>query len=408
MLDSPSFAGGMDIVTPSPDAKASVVREALNMQVSRDGDLVTRPTPEQLIAVGALSICGFGGEIHVATADGWHAFDPASPTSTYRCIVSLSIHTAFYLTITDDLIVLASNAGIWQLQASTRLITRLDLPRPVPPIAVPYPTGYLTSGLYKLAVSEMVDGTEGPLSWVSEVFLSRGDTHGIEVRTTPGHKYRVYMSHPDGATLYYVGVSEGGLIVSELLETSFAAPCEYEDPLPVGSCMAYFGGCLWSAVGNVVYKSQPFRLGVTDSVKGFFQLPSRVKGLQAINDTLVVGTAGGTYVLEGYVLEDAKLSQVDDAPVVAGSLAMVPGSMLRPGYKDAVDGPYALWLTGRGHVVYSPSTGVKPITGQKLSLLTPRHGLTAVFSYGGTDYAATFCSAQAEYQPQCAVIKPGV
>jgi hypothetical protein len=216
--------------------------------------------------------------------------------------------------------------------------------------------GSLIAGTYAV-VCTFVDysGTESGSSLRSVIAVSDGAYIQLTQIPVPVDAsiavIRVYVTPPNGATPYHeVDVIPGAAsaYIYGVSSARAALRTELMDPLPVGVSLAHTKGRMFSAVGSVVYYSEPLRYGLCNIGDDFMMFPTPVTMLIANQEGLFI-CADKTYFLPD-VDNAAPLQVVLSCGAVPHSAAAIPNST------DVA------WLSTRGIVIGSVDGSVKAIT----------------------------------------------
>lgn len=201
-------------------------------------------------------------------------------------------------------------------------------PDPVAIVDGPWP-----AGRYQTAITYIDrDGRESAATesaYITLMVPSQVSLENIPTPSDPFASINVYMTEPNGTTLYYRASRPAGMSSSTVpfgppgraLETQFLAP------MPAGSHLAASNGRLYSAVKSVLWYSEPLRHGLTKPARNFVQFSGLVDGLAATGEA---GRGSGVYVSVGGMirwLDGANPGEFQSMQVYAHGA--VPGTMIR-------------------------------------------------------------------------------
>lgn len=396
MIEWKPFKAGMDLLTGDGAKADAALRDARNVVVDAAGEVVSRPTPELLDAGVYLALYAAGDELHAVTGSEWFVFNGAAVTK-----VADTSATRAAFAVAPEGVVLYTDTGYWLYAAGA--VRRVDIPKLPAPLLQEI-DGVLLPGAYKVAVAAIdPSGVDGPISWSSRIDLPRGGGIRVITAATP---VRVYLSHANGAELWYA-TGGSGVVDVRVADYGRQAAEQEEDTLPFAEYAAVYQGRLWALSGGALFFSQAYRYGVMSAYSGFMVLPGTSSGLAALDGPLFIGTSAGAFVLTSSDTERAELVHAHAAPVVPGSMVTLPGEALRGVLDEPPQKPVACWFTGAGHVVGLPDGTVVPLSPGRLALL-PATGRSATFSLDGETYVATFLSSPAAYERKCVFSKPAV
>ena len=256
------------------------------------------------------------------------------------------------------------SAGVWYPWA---------LPTPSAP-SVAGVAGALDKGAYQVVVSyrNSVTGEEGGVSPSTSHSLST--IGGLRVTlpgATPGATHiNVYVSTVNGEVPFLAAtVTTGTATVDIVLPASGREANErFEAPLPAGTQLFEFNGCLCSVNGSDVFEGIPYRHGYYLKTEGRIPFPASVSNaVPAENGVYVV--ADKTYWFQGAVMTKAEI--VKDVLPYGG----VPGTAFTtPDDKNMVG-----WF-GRDGIVLADTMGqVKAAMAENVDQVAPVSGTSAVF-----------------------------
>jgi hypothetical protein len=185
---------------------------------------------------------------------------------------------------------------------------------------------------------------------------------------------RVYMSTVDGSILYrQVDLPAGTTEYTITAATSDGAVLRTEllNPVPPGTSIAHCKGRMYSALGNVLYYSEPLWYGLCSLNTNFQMFPAPITLLVAVPDGLFV-CADKTYFYAGADSQDP-LRVVAPYGAVANSASLIPNStdvmwlstrgLVRAAtdgsLKALTEGAIAMQFAGDGASIYREQNGIK-------------------------------------------------
>ncbi len=255
-------------------------------------------------------------------------------------------------------------AGVWYPWA---------LPTPSAP-AVSGIAGTLFKGAYQVAVSycNNVTGEEGGVSPANSFALSADGALRVTLpaATVGATHINVYVSTVNGSVpLLAATVATGSATADITAQASGREANErFEAPLPAGTQLFEFNGCLCSVNGSNVFEGIPYRPGYYLKMEGRIPFPAAVSNaVPAENGVYVV--ADKTYWLQGAVMTKAEI--VKDVLPYGG----VPGTaFITPDDKSMVG-----WF-GRDGIVLADMLGqVKAVMADNVDQEAPESGTAMVF-----------------------------
>lgn len=252
------------------------------------------------------------------------------------------------------------------------------------PLALPTPSepttsvigGDLFPGSYQIAVSHYnaATGEEGGVSAsCNPEILTTGGMRVFLPAAVPGASHiNVYISTVNGAVPMLKATVEAGTTIYDIISpaTGREAIQRYEAPLPAGTQLFMFNGCLCSVKGSDVFEGIPYRPGYYLPVEGRIPFPAAVSNaIPAQNGIYVV--ADKTYWIPGTHITSSK-DVIRDVFDYGG----VEGTSFQYGDKDNIT--YG-WF-GRDGIVLATEAGTAtaPMF-TNIDLTPPPSGLSAVF-----------------------------
>jgi hypothetical protein len=204
--------------------------------------------------------------------------------------------------------------------------------------------GALPPGRYLVALTIAGQDGESPATPAVQVDVPE---HGAITIGEVDHLAEVYLSGPNGEVLLHAGqAGVAGATIRTLTNDGRRCPTLNTTPMPPGSIVRHFSGCMLVASGNTVFISQPYNYGVLDPVKGFMSFPSPVTLIEPLDNGVYIGTADRTHWISDVL--------------VAGTLQEVlpygatPGTGLRSPAEEKV-----YWHSDRGLIVAGDNAAVK-------------------------------------------------
>lgn len=252
----------------------------------------------------------------------------------------------------------------------------LGLPGPpgVPALAA-LPTGEFTAGGYRVALSYLdADGEESGTCDPAPIALAAGQGLQVTLPTPPpGIAWvRVYLSEPDGTTLYAAAQLPAGTSMAVLSATS---PRGNEaltlglEPLPPGQLIRELNGVLYVAQDRVLWHGKPMRPRLHDPATDFIPFAADIDIVQPVGDGteagLFVCAGKRTYYLNGAFGKDFRIRTVRTKGGVPGTGLMVRGDLL--GRADPA--PVAYWMGADGRACLG-------LPGGSVQVLAPTAAMT--------------------------------
>jgi len=143
---------------------------------------------------------------------------------------------------------------------------------------------------------------------------------------------------------YFTNTTEIGRIDSNGISAIPSPTDNFKVKMPAGHLMEWYNQCLYIAVGNIIYCSDPTFPGQYDYRHGLLPFNSRITMLKAVTDGLWVSDSENIYFLGGDTVLNFSTSHKQKVPVIERSAAVIDGRYLGT---DSV-GKSVLMLTTAG------------------------------------------------------------
>lgn len=240
-------------------------------------------------------------------------------------------------------------------------------------IGVPTPVaGSLVAGTYRYAITRVriQDGVESPPVISDPIELSAG---GLVVSALPydeEHRYRLYMTQPNGSELFLAAETAATAITYTQSAINLSRPCQtlFTGGLPPSLIMATWRGRLLAAQGSVLWASQTFDPHHTDLRRDFVQFSDEITLVAPVTGGIYVGTEKALYFLGGESWTDLTLKKVLDGRVWPDSAGFITAGHTRLGKNSGMTGLTVVLRCGKdlvhafeGGVVDIPTVGVYEI-----------------------------------------------
>lgn len=215
----------------------------------------------------------------------------------------------------------------------------VEIPKTAPtPSSV---SGSLFPGRYQVACTYInIYGEEGGGSAARSINISDGS--GISISTPAASsvetmKCRVYMTSQNGEVFYLVGETTPGstITISSAPEYTIPMSTQFMTKMLPGDLIEYYRGRMYSAVGNILWYSQPYTYGLLNPLSNYIVYPSEITILKAVRDGMYLA-ADKTYFLSGSGGADFDQMDIFDEGAAKYSASNIPNA------KDI------LWYSKRG------------------------------------------------------------
>lgn len=235
-----------------------------------------------------------------------------------------------------------------------------------PPAPIIYETsGNLPGGTYHAALTYVDgDGVESGASPYAKTVIRDG--HGVRFMNIPFPTdpqvvaVRLYLSMPDGSTLFYLGelapgvdtdtVSSGPYDNSRVLESNVMI-----NP-PAGSIIKYYRGRLYIVSGKIVWYTSEFAYDWVNPVTGYMEFPKNITLMQPVIDGIYFADSDSTSFYMGVSPDVFEASNVFDYGAIAGQSLKIPNSN------------NVLWMSTRGPVVGGASGQIQNIVEKNIAM----------------------------------------
>lgn len=361
-----SLAGwplGLDNISNEAEVKPKALREAVNVDIGRGGELHRRRGYTLRVAGTAVhSITAVGSTVLFVDGDTLYLLD-TTDWSTTELLTGLTNEARMSYAQAEDKIYFANGSEIGAVDVRTGTATGyLGVPDPggQPVVSV---TGFggLGAGQYLVAITLLAeDGTESGSTLSVSAAVPEGG--GITLTGLPAptgaSKLRVYLSNPNGGkeelwqhSDHAIGtatVQLGPRVPGRPLTTQFLSP------LPAGQHIRLFHGRLYVAVDNVLVYSDPFRRHLYAPDDNFYVFPERITAVEPVDGGIFVAS-DQLYFLAGTDPRDFQQRRVYPTSIAEGSSLRIPGTVF-PSLQIAREVAY--FYSSRGPLVGLPDGAV--------------------------------------------------
>lgn len=183
----------------------------------------------------------------------------------------------------------------------------------------------------------------------------------------------IYVSEPNGETMYRALVVAAGVTsttyANDTLELNLPLDSSLLQAAPAGQLVTNYRGCMFVAVGDMLYPSEPFAYERFDLQRGI-PLDGRITMIAPMTDRelydtaktsgFFVGTTHSCGVIIGSSPTDFQYVPKTRYGAIFGTQTFVDGSVFEDGSAGAKDLP--MWLTAKGLCVGMPGMEVRNLT----------------------------------------------
>lgn len=309
---------------------------------------------ETLPATTGRSLCAKAGKMLFADGDSLKqvSFSPYAATT----IDTVSSGRVCYAESNGD-IYYSDGVKLSCLEAGG-VVRSVGVPLPVS-LAASTTTGALAPAWYQVTITYFNGVEEGGAYQSQNVELTAtGGIHLVLPATPVGvTAIGAYLSGPNGEVplLYNIYAPATATIDITAPATGRAVQLQFKDQMPAGELLAFHDARLLSAIGQVVYYSEPYNYGLTVPSTNYIQFPEEV--------TVMQPCVGGVYIVadKTYWLTGLGTDQMDLMP-------MLPYGAVKHTSEYLPTQKQVFWLSERGVVVGDEQGQVKNIQEESLLL----------------------------------------
>ncbi len=350
----PAITLGVDMLSNETSIPKGAVREAINVDIDRAGNLARRTGYSRVVSgAGYHSIRGMPQK-------GWTLLAQNNTLKTINTS-SYALTDLYTLNSPDPVDYCEHNGNVYFSNRTTlgwvpygsSAARRLGISLPAAPSLTANLIGSLLPGKYTVALTFLDDlGEESGTSDFVEITLTTAG--GITLSGVPTHsgwRIRVYVSAPDGEQLY---LNSEFSAVTSLASISSTVKLKPEDvsqcyPMEPGSFIRAFNGRLYTALDTDFTFSEPLRYGVTAVHHNKIRMNDNITIFEPVLGGIYVGAGTKVWFFEGG--DPSKFTQklVSNCRAIPRSSILVPGEHFNPKVVDP-DYPVAVWLSTSGYV----------------------------------------------------------
>lgn len=371
-LDFPPLTLGIDMLSDETALPKGAVRDAVNVDLDRAGNIRRRRGFQQ-VAVAPSS----QGHSLWASPSGRGLFfcDGASlcsvSGSTVTPIFALNSGEPVDYTEHNGAVFFSNRSTIGWTPTDSDTPRALGVPTPRAPLLAASTSGALRAGRYTVALTLVDDRGEesGSSDYVQIELTAPG---GIQLSGLPaagaGEKVRIYLSPPNGETMFLSDTVPAGLGQYLLGSPRQLKALETGDMVPLlpGDIIRALAGRIYTATGRNLRFSEPFRFGLSRLHTGFVTMPADITIVEPTPSGVYVGAGGAVWFLSGDPSK-AELRRVHDAAAIHRSSITVSGGAFKTD-KISGDGPVALWLSTEGYVAGSADGSVVTLQADRIRI----------------------------------------
>lgn len=352
---------GIDTQSPEPVTSTGQLKDAVNVDIDRDGQLRRRDGLAAITSAAASStwwsrtleqllVVASGSLSTVSLSDG-------SLTS----LGQVRDDEVDFVEVNNELLVIGLNTLSILRDGA---LQGLGVEQPPPPLMDPSAQGGVPAGRYGVCMTFIADnGEESAAS--DAVFLDVLEGGSLYVSALPvplEAKVRsaaLYCTTANGDAFYLNAVVPLPSAGFHLQPWRPGRLCDtrHMQRMRGGMYARYWRGRLVVARGNTLYLSEPMRYGLSDTRHGFIQFPQGITLLQPVEAGLFVGQRDGVVFLRGTSPGDLTLVQTGAGRPLPGSSTEIDGEEMSGDFARGAQ-KYAVWFGERGYTVGGPDGGV--------------------------------------------------
>ena len=349
------------------------LRDAVNVDVTNSGSIVRRAAQQKLVTLTNPHSLQMVDATHGYVVSGGNMYAVTLPTYTQSLFLILS---------NDDPVCYHLDGGSLYYSNGTdsgRIAGGVNYPWGMSTPSEPATSvigGDLFKGSYQIATAyrNSTTGEVGGVSPSSNPALSAAGGFRVTMPpAVPGATHiDVYISTTNGSIPFLKGSVAVGTTFFDIIAaaTGTNAVQRYEAPLPAGTQLFMFNGCLCSVKGNEVFEGIPFRPGYYLPAAGRIPFPADVSNaVPAQNGIYIVSDQ--TYWIPGTHITSAK-DVIQDVLPYGG----VAGTAFSYGDNDKIR--YG-WFGKHGIVLADSSGAVRAVMYDNVDLTPPTNGVSVVF-----------------------------
>jgi hypothetical protein len=197
--------------------------------------------------------------------------------------------------------------------------------------------GSLIAGVYGVSfAASLPDGRRSPMSYPLSVEVPENGRITVNIGTQP-NPVQVFVTAASGSIYYRQGQASAGQF-NIAMHAAQGEPVRYqvEAEIPPARMLTYRNGRIYSAVGPMVYFTQPWSF-LFRPMSDYIPMPEDVRMIVGVDAGLFICTATKTWFLSGEP-QEATMTEVAPYGAVEGTLTELPNST------------DLMWFTPRGQI----------------------------------------------------------
>lgn len=349
-----------------PDAPLPQLREAVNVDIDRDGWVRRRVGRTKLGDLTNAHSLQLAGDLLLLVNDGDLVFyDPIS--AAIEAIEAGIGHGKLTSETVAGVIWWTNGSRFGRIVGTTPTFWGLELPVCSGAAA----SGTMRAARYMFTVTVEAEGVESGSRAPQAIELADNSSIQVSVTNIDPHAthLNIYCTEPNGQTLFFVDqvpVASTISIANTGVSTDPLTTLNHYPP-PPGRFAHIHAGRMLIASGDVLYWSQPLayhHFAISTDLQLF---DSDIRLLEVVDGGFYVATSTATWWVGGDDPESWTPQEIDYAPVATGAAIKLAGYKI-PGLESS--GPVVVWATANGFVAGLSGGKIKALTDGRIAMDT--------------------------------------
>jgi len=367
---------GIDNRSPDYAVPADALRNAVNVDLSRDGHVQRRQGYARIVDVLAphsLYTCPAGtffasqGTLYTLNSD-----------NTTTAVLSGLLGSRVTYEYFNDIVYLSDGVTTKRLLGG---VVPMDwgIPRPTTKLTIQTTSGDLHFGTFTAAASFINSlGEESALGPISQITTNVNSGFILGDFPNPASAdithIRLYFSGSGSTTLYHiadVAIGTASYTVTERVDTGKAANLRVFAVPPASNIIRHHAGRMYLVVGSTVFYTEPYAFNWVDPVKSFWQFPETISVFEPIESGAFI-IADKTYFYRFKDPDDTQVVELLD-------YGAIPHTSVRLPHGEGV-----MWQSLRGTIMGDENGTVKNIQEERAAADTASTGAAFLREQNGT------------------------
>lgn len=232
--------------------------------------------------------------------------------------------------------------------------------------------GNMAPGLYKFAVTRIVNGRESGC-WPAAINVGEGQAVSL---TTEGNlDCRLYASMANGQTLYYQGVAASHNTIISPVDDTARLETAMLSRLPFCENLISHKGIIAGSSGRFLYHTKPMHPHLCAPESDYLQFPTDITLMASVSDGVYV-CSDKTYFISGIGSSEMMQRVVAEFGAVAGTCVTLPNGA-------------AAWFSKYGQVIAGPEGSIELINRNSYSPSVAVDGAAGLLEHNGNQMIVT-------------------